>query len=80
MESAQDNVNWSFGLRHDLENKVISHEPKVADTLNFQKALQKVKNAVAKIGKISSFENVVYNPIQLPAGDIPHVRERIKTN
>ena len=31
-ELAQDKANLSFGLRHDLENKVISQEPKVADT------------------------------------------------
>ena len=39
---AQDKVNWSFGQWHDLENKVISDEPKVADAWNFRRILQKV--------------------------------------
>ena len=31
-ELAQDKVNRPFRPCHDLENKVISHEPKVKDT------------------------------------------------
>ena len=31
-ELAQDKVNRLFGLWQDLENKVISHELKIADT------------------------------------------------
>ena len=49
-EPAQDKVNPPFGPWHDLVNKVISHEPKVADPWNFQTTLQKVrKAAIAKI-------------------------------
>ena len=42
-ELAQDKVNRSFGPWHDLENKAIYHEPKVADTWNFRRTLQKIK-------------------------------------
>ena len=48
-ELAQNKVNRLLGPQHDLENKVISHEPKVADT-NFQSTLQKVEDTtIAKI-------------------------------
>ena len=49
-ETAQDKVSRQFGPWHDLVNKVISHEPKVADPWNFRRTLQKVKKAArAKI-------------------------------
>ena len=39
MELAQYKVNRSFGLWHDLKNKVVNHESKVSDT-NFQRIFQ----------------------------------------
>ena len=56
-ELAQDKVNRSFGpwAWHDLENKVISHEPKVADPWNIRRTLQMDENAaIAKIRPLAS--------------------------
>ena len=53
-ELAQNKVNRPLGPWHDLDNKVILHEQKVTDTYNFQRTLQKVKKAKARIRSLAS--------------------------
>ena len=54
-ELAQDKANRSFGPWHELENKAISEEPKVADTWNVWRPRQKVVNAaIANIRSLAS--------------------------
>ena len=78
-ELAQDKTNRSFGPWRDFENKVISQEPKVADTWNFRRICQKVVNtAIAKIRSTYSVKHVAYSVRKLPGGDISNVRARVK--
>ena len=77
-ELAQDQVNRPLGPWHDLENKVISHEPKLTDTWNFQRTLQKVKNTTIAKNQISIVKNVAYSAKKNYLGrGIPHVRAKV---
>ena len=59
-ELAHDKVNRSFGSWHGLVNKIISQEPKAADTWDFRRTLKMLKSSYSK-NPISSFENVTYS-------------------
>ena len=73
---SQDNVNRSFGpWYYDLVNKVISHEPKVADPWNFGEPYKMCKKNSKH--QISSFKNVTYSAQNLLGrGSTRHVRTK----
>ena len=62
--------------RHDLENKVTSHEPKVIETLNLRLPGEKLEMQLyAKIGSLSETE---LGPAKKTTWGVARVRARVK--